>query len=156
MLWDTSVQAAALTFAQVASWWRWSDWSSPPGGWSYCSSSSSHHQMPGKKELLGGMSQSHITVMTQNCCLCFRGILASFSQAVDVEMAQFFSACQGFVPASSGTFQHWWLWLHPADAWVQSVCPVDQTKTDHVLFGPPPKSIWFQWQPFHYNSFTAL
>lgn len=52
-------QAVSLTFAPAASWWQWSDWSSPPGDWSYCSSSSSRHQTTDKWELLAVISSSN-------------------------------------------------------------------------------------------------
>lgn len=46
-----SPRLAWLTFAPAASWWQWSGWSFPPGGWSCCSSSASHRRTTAKQDV---------------------------------------------------------------------------------------------------------
>lgn len=116
------LRAADLTFAPAASWWQWSDWSSPPDDWSYHSSSSSPHRTTKKWDLLAVISSSEYWL--QNVVLIV--------YLLD-DMSVFVS-----VPAFSGTFLHWWLWLHPVAVSVRSVCPVSQKQRTSVVIWPRP------------------
>lgn len=155
-----SVQAAALTFAPVASWWRWSDWSSPPGGRSYRSSSSSHHQMPGKKELpnkviLAVIISNFDGKRTQFSALSFTKLprkrsqlCASVSHTVDMQTVWIFSL------SGICTCIFWYistLMALTSSSWCLSPISVScWSKKVLITSCPcPPKSLWFHWQLFH-------